>query len=51
MNLAAAAVAIGFAFATKAYLKAKNEELDRGDISARGAPTAAQVAHGFRYTL
>ncbi|KAI5480096.1 hypothetical protein MNV49_001756 [Pseudohyphozyma bogoriensis] len=51
VNLAAAALGIAFAIATRIYLRQKNAELDRGDISARGAPTQDQVDAGFRYVL
>ncbi|KAI5478367.1 hypothetical protein MNV49_005218 [Pseudohyphozyma bogoriensis] len=50
-NLAAAVVGIGFAVVTREYLKRKNGELERGDRSARGAPTQDQVESGFRYVL
>ncbi|ORY89841.1 nicotinamide mononucleotide permease [Leucosporidium creatinivorum] len=51
LNLAASALAIVFAIATRLYLQKKNAELARGDISARGAPTQRQLAGGFRYLL
>ncbi|KAI5480099.1 Autophagy-related protein [Pseudohyphozyma bogoriensis] len=51
VNSVAAFGAVGFAVATRIYLKRKNAELERGDLSARGAPTQQQVDGGFRYVL
>ncbi|KAM0749015.1 putative MFS transporter [Meredithblackwellia eburnea MCA 4105] len=51
LNLAAAAVAIAFACATRFYLARKNRELDQGINTARGGPTDEQVANGYRYVL
>jgi hypothetical protein len=51
VNLAASGLAIVFAVATRIYLKKKNEEMDRGDYSARGAPTEQQIQNGYRYIL
>ncbi|KAI5480105.1 hypothetical protein MNV49_001765 [Pseudohyphozyma bogoriensis] len=51
VNLAAAGLGVGFATATRIYLRKKNAELDRGDVSARGAPTQDQIDAGFRYVL
>lgn len=51
VNLASSVLAIVFACFTRMYLVRKNAELDRGDRSARGAPTEEQVAAGFRYLI
>ncbi|KAL8287063.1 hypothetical protein RQP46_004069 [Phenoliferia psychrophenolica] len=51
VNCVAAALAIVFAVATRFYLKAKNAEMDAGDFSAKGGPTAEQISHGYRYTI
>lgn len=51
VNLVAVGVALLFACATRIYLRKKNEELDRGDYSATGAPTPEQIRSGFRYIL
>ncbi|KAM0746152.1 retrograde regulation protein 2 [Meredithblackwellia eburnea MCA 4105] len=49
--LVAACLGFTLTIITRFYLRQKNQEMDRGDISARGAPTAEQVAAGFRYYL
>ncbi|KAI0803761.1 nicotinamide mononucleotide permease [Xylaria sp. FL0064] len=51
VNLAAAGLAIGFATATRIYLRRQNAKLDRGEDTGKHGPTAAQVASGFRYIL
>ncbi|KAI0423516.1 nicotinamide mononucleotide permease [Xylaria sp. FL1042] len=51
VNLAATALAIGFATATRIYLRRQNAKLDRGEDTGKHGPTAAQVASGFRYIL
>lgn len=51
VNLAASALAVLFTFITRMYLMRKNADLDRGKVTARGAPTEEQVAAGYRYTL
>ncbi|GAA6056967.1 hypothetical protein JCM3770_001990 [Rhodotorula araucariae] len=49
VNLGACVVVMLVALGTRMYLRRKNAELDRGDLSARGAPTKEQVDAGFRY--
>ncbi|KAL8287217.1 hypothetical protein RQP46_003669 [Phenoliferia psychrophenolica] len=51
VNLAASCLAIAFAVLVRVYLMRKNAELDRGDQSARGAPTEEQCEAGFRYLI
>ncbi|KAI0854661.1 nicotinamide mononucleotide permease [Xylaria cubensis] len=51
VNLVAAGLAIGFATATRIYLRRQNAKLDRGEETGRHGPTAAQVASGFRYII
>ncbi|KAI0417806.1 nicotinamide mononucleotide permease [Xylaria grammica] len=49
VNLVASGLAIGFATATRMYLKRQNAKLDRGEDTGKHGPTAAQIANGFRY--
>ncbi|KAM0747823.1 MFS general substrate transporter [Meredithblackwellia eburnea MCA 4105] len=51
VNLAASVAAILLACITRIYLSRKNSELEKGDRSARGAPTQEQLDSGFRYVL
>ncbi|OJJ06222.1 hypothetical protein ASPVEDRAFT_199973 [Aspergillus versicolor CBS 583.65] len=51
VNLAASAMAIAAATATRVYLRRQNQKLDSGIDIGRNGPTAAQRAAGFRYTL
>lgn len=51
INLAFSAMVVVLVLLTRVYLMRKNAELEKGDISARGAPTDEQVESGFRYTL
>ncbi|KAL4884879.1 major facilitator superfamily domain-containing protein [Aspergillus karnatakaensis] len=51
VNLAASALAIVAATATRIYLRRENRKLDIGVDTGRNGPTAAQQAAGFRYTL
>ncbi|KAI1748004.1 nicotinamide mononucleotide permease [Xylaria castorea] len=51
VNLVAAGLAIGFATATRIYLRRQNAKLDRGEDTGKHGPTAAQTANGFRYII
>ncbi|KAI1842536.1 hypothetical protein JX265_012652 [Neoarthrinium moseri] len=51
VNVAATAVAIGFAIATRMYLGRQNVKLERGQDLGRNGPTDRQIAAGFRYLL
>jgi hypothetical protein len=51
VNLAASALAVAFTLLTRVYLARKNADMDRGKVTARGAPTEEQIAAGFRYNL
>ncbi|KAL2837604.1 major facilitator superfamily domain-containing protein [Aspergillus pseudodeflectus] len=51
VNLAASALAILAATATRMYLQRENHKLDMGADTGRNGPTEAQKAAGFRYTL
>lgn len=51
VNVVAAALAIGFAVATRFYLRKQNAKMDRGEDGGKHGPTGAQVASGFRYLL
>ncbi|GAP88183.1 putative nicotinamide mononucleotide permease [Rosellinia necatrix] len=51
VNLVAVVLAIGFATATRIYLRQQNAKLDRGEDTGKHGPTAAQVASGFRYII
>lgn len=51
VNVAATALAIAFAVATRVYLGRQNARLGRGEGGGKHGPTEAQVASGFRYIL
>jgi NADH:ubiquinone oxidoreductase subunit K len=51
VNLGAAVIAIGMAFATYLYLKKQNAKMDRGEELGKSGPTPVQHASGFRYLL
>jgi len=51
VNLAAAAVAILLATATRFYLRKQNYKLENGLAVGKSGPTPAQQAAGFRYLL
>lgn len=50
-NIAATGLAIGFAVATRIYLRRQNAKLDRGEDTGKHGPTSVQAAAGFRYIL
>ena len=51
VNLAAAAIAIGFAIATYLYLRRQNRKLEAGEPMGNSGPTEVQIANGFKYPL
>ncbi|KAI0206782.1 nicotinamide mononucleotide permease [Astrocystis sublimbata] len=51
VNLAATGLAIGFATATRIYLRRQNAKLDRGEDTGKHGPTEAQIASGYRYII
>ncbi|KAL5329371.1 hypothetical protein ACEPPN_002883 [Leptodophora sp. 'Broadleaf-Isolate-01'] len=51
VNMAAAALAILFATATRYYLRRQNVKMDKGLVTGASGPTDAQKVAGFRYLL
>tara|TARA_R110002060_G_scaffold12011_13_gene17345 strand:+ start:240 stop:533 length:294 start_codon:yes stop_codon:yes gene_type:complete len=51
VNMAAAALAICFATATRYYLKRQNAKMDRGLATGKSGPTERQTEAGFRFLL
>ncbi|KAH8887606.1 MFS general substrate transporter [Thozetella sp. PMI_491] len=49
--IAATALAISFAVATRIYLRRQNAKMDRGQSTGKHGPTEEQIAGGFRYIL
>lgn len=51
VNLAATALAIGFATVTRFSLRKLNAKLERGEDVGKHGPTPAQIDGGFRYLI